>query len=110
MARILFVCSVLLIVSLVECLEPVSVKFLYKDKAVLDCSSANWNPETIKFYRKFTDADGVEVEEEVTPYPDARTGKEKAVFEESTLTLNDLSKKLSLKLAKKLFLIILEYN
>lgn len=90
MAKIFLVCALLLIVSLAECLEPEHVKFLYKDKAVLDCGKANWSPESIKFYRVYKNDKGVEVDEEVTPYVDAKTGKQKAIFEESTLTLNDL--------------------
>jgi len=80
----------LLVVSLVECLEPVNVIFRYKGNAVLDCSSAEGSE--VKFYRKFSNEIGEETEEEITPYNDKRTGKEKAVLAEKTLTLNDLSK------------------
>lgn len=102
MSKIIYSCAIVLlvIVGLTECFESINVPFMYKDKAVLDCGSTGWNDEDITFYRvrkvetitEGSEPVTEEVTEEVTPYADERTGHEKAVFEESTLTLTDLRK------------------
>lgn len=91
----LFLCAVVLVVGLTESVpfESVPVPFLYKSKAVLDCGSTGWDDEDITFFRvrKVTEGDEtIKVAENITSYKDERTGHEKAVREDSTLTLTDL--------------------
>lgn len=66
------------------------MKFLYKSKAVLNCTSTGWPVDSIEFYRLIKD--GEETKEELVVEFENERGHDKVEFDDGVMTLNDLSK------------------
>lgn len=89
MNKYLILCAVLCFISYAECVDSVTVNFLYKSDAVLDCSSSGWLADDIEFLTVTEDENGENVTKEVVEFRD-KNENEKVIFEGTTMTLKDL--------------------